>query len=365
MAAPSTPTGLTVDLTASNAVKLSWDNVADETGFHLWKSYDGGTTFESIADITEDTLTWYDSDCGASTQYYYKISAYNADGESALSASVNTTTLAKSAEDSFWSDLKRGYDKNAIYRRETVTRYGQRSTASMLVEDNATAADEVPAYSQIPSAIPPADGTYVVLSDEGGLSDFRILTEGTGITITDGGAGTTVTISLTEVEKEFLIPLDALGRGATAPTLVRLGSYAGYEYDIGDDSHFSFEVPSEWKTNTDIKVGLHWYCNEAYALNSGEVRWQGIYACTPEGGGETVDAPTHTATVNTGDVNIPATAKHLVESYLTIPAASIAAHDVIGVLLSRVALGAGNNPTAKPTIISVEISFTADKLGES
>ena len=197
MPAPATPAGLAVDQTASNAVKLSWDNVADETGFHLWKSYDSEVTYESIADIPADTLVWYDMDCGPSIQYYYKISAYNADGESALSASVNTTTLAKSAKDSFWADRKRGYDSNALYRRETTTKRGQRSTGSMLVEQNATDADEVPAFSQLPSAIPPTNASYIVQSAPvSGLSDYRIAAAGDAITLTDGGAQNNLTIAV-------------------------------------------------------------------------------------------------------------------------------------------------------------------------
>jgi len=158
-------------------------------------------------------------------------------------------------------------------------------------------------------------------------------------------------------DRELNISLDALGRGATAPALVRLGSYAGYEYDIDDDSHFSFEVPSDWGGG-DIDIAFHWYCNEAYALNSGKVRWKAVVACTPEGGGEALDAPTHTETAYTADTNIPATAKYLIESEIEIPAAKLAAHDVVGVLFSRCALaGVASPPTAKPTIVGLEIEY--------
>ena len=165
-------------------------------------------------------------------------------------------------------------------------------------------------------------------------------------------------------EKEIELPLSGIGRGATAPTLVRIGSYTGYEFDIGDDGYFEFEVPNEWNGTTDIKIGLHWYCDEDYVTNSGEVQWQGIYACTPERSTEPLDAPTHTDTVVSGDVNIPATAKYLEETYLTIPAAALAYHDIVGVLISRIALVAGANPTAKPTIVSAEVSYYSNKLGE-
>lgn len=42
----------------------------------------------------------------------------------------------------------------------------------------------------------PTDATYVTLSSNGSLSGERVLTAGTGITITDGGANSTVTVSL-------------------------------------------------------------------------------------------------------------------------------------------------------------------------
>ena len=63
-------------------------------------------------------------------------------------------------------------------------------------------------------------------------------------------------------------------------------------------------------------------------------------------------------------MDLPITAKHLEETYLVIPAAALALHDIVGILVSRIALVAGSNPTAKPTIVSAEVSFYANKLGE-
>ena len=42
----------------------------------------------------------------------------------------------------------------------------------------------------------PTDASYVVLSLDGDLTDERVLTAGTGITLTDGGAGSTVTVAV-------------------------------------------------------------------------------------------------------------------------------------------------------------------------
>ena len=53
--------------------------------------------------------------------------------------------------------------------------------------------------------------------------------------------------------------------------------------------------------------------------------------------------------------------------YLTIPATSIAAHDIIGLTLSRIAIDDGNDPTGvnHPYIVSAEVSYIANKLGEA
>lgn len=44
----------------------------------------------------------------------------------------------------------------------------------------------------------PGDATYVTLSTNGTLTDERVLTAGSGISITDGGAGSTVTLATTD-----------------------------------------------------------------------------------------------------------------------------------------------------------------------
>lgn len=43
----------------------------------------------------------------------------------------------------------------------------------------------------------PTNAQYVVLTTNGTLTNERVLTAGTGISITDGGAGSTVTIEAT------------------------------------------------------------------------------------------------------------------------------------------------------------------------
>lgn len=178
-----------------------------------------------------------------------------------------------------------------------------------------------------------------------------------------GDDGTQTMAGTARVTKDIDIPLTGFGKGVAAPATVYLGNYIGYEYSIDDTAYYSTEVPYDWDTTSDLLVEIHWYINEAYATApNGEVRWNMLYTATKEDSSEAVDAGT--TTVDGGDENIPATAKYLVHTELTIPAAALQAHDVIGLQIKRVALAGGNNPTAKPTLVGALIEYTSNKLGE-
>ena len=118
MAAPATPSNLTIDKVGSNAIYISWDNVTGELGFNIYRSEDDITyVIQEIIDV--DVLTYWDGLVDPSTTYYYKVAAYNADGISALSSAVSDTTLAKDNE-----TLDRStqgpfpYDQNSLYRND-------------------------------------------------------------------------------------------------------------------------------------------------------------------------------------------------------------------------------------------------------
>jgi len=150
-----------------------------------------------------------------------------------------------------------------------------------------------------------------------------------------------------------------LGKGSTAPAQVVLGNYTGWEYDINDDSVISLELPHDLDPTQDVMIDFGWYINEAYATANAEVNFQLDWSLTPHDNTEAVDAPTHSGTVTTGDINIPATAKYLQHtSSFTIAAANITANDHLGITFSRIALVGGVNPTAKPTVVGIEIEYT-------
>ena len=167
------------------------------------------------------------------------------------------------------------------------------------------------------------------------------------------------------VEHEVAFSLAGIGKGASAPTLVRLGNSVGWAFGISDDGYLSFEVPVSWDSSTGIKIMIHTYVNEAFAVAEGEMRWQGTWSAVPEDGLEPIDGATHTGTLDSGDVNVPAAAKGLLEVDVgVIAAGSLAEHDVVSILLSRIAVNDGNDVTAEPVITEAEYEWYANKHGE-
>ena len=150
------------------------------------------------------------------------------------------------------------------------------------------------------------------------------------------------------------------GKGATAPTQVTVGNYNGWTFTIGDDSVFNIELPHNMDSSQNIEVHITWAINEAYATANGEIQWQVDWSLVPHDKTETLTAPTHTGTLTSGDIDIPATAYAVDHVVFTIPAANVADLDTLGVTFSRIALVGGVNPTAEPTIIAAHLEYTTN-----
>ena len=167
-------------------------------------------------------------------------------------------------------------------------------------------------------------------------------------------------------KREIEIEATSLSPGSTGPDATILGNYLGYSYDIGDDSVADFELPYDWASSTDLEVKIYWYINEAYGTGDGEVQWRIQWSAMPKDESEAIDSPTHTGTIDYGDQDIPATAKFLTRTSAgTIAGTSLSAGDFIGLTIDRIALDGGNNPTADPVIVRLEIEYTSNVLGEA
>jgi hypothetical protein len=88
---PAAPNTLTATATGTT-IDLTWVDVAtNETGYKIERSLDN-VTFAQIGTAAADATTYSDSGLTALTLYYYRVRAYNADGDSAYSNTASDTT---------------------------------------------------------------------------------------------------------------------------------------------------------------------------------------------------------------------------------------------------------------------------------
>jgi len=150
--------------------------------------------------------------------------------------------------------------------------------------------------------------------------------------------------------------------GATPGAGTILGQMYGKAFTINDSHLMSFELPKDMDVtaNPTLRIGLA--INEAYATASGEIQFRAKWAANPMDDTEDIIVPGATGTLDSGDVNIPSVALH--GTTLTIGTiAGLAAGDLLGVELSRIALVGGTDPTAEPVVYQLVFEYTSDRLG--
>ncbi len=88
------PSNLTAKAVSTSEINLAWtDNSSNETKFNLQRSTDG-INFAVIASPGANVTTYSDKLLAASTRYYYRVRAVNADSASVFSNKASATTLA-------------------------------------------------------------------------------------------------------------------------------------------------------------------------------------------------------------------------------------------------------------------------------
>lgn len=166
-------------------------------------------------------------------------------------------------------------------------------------------------------------------------------------------------------KRRIRVPIFGLGKAVAAPVDTYVGNYMGYAFDINDIVYLTQGIPYRWDELTVMDANIIWAINEAYALQNAEVKWQIDWSATPKDDGEAIDAPPHTGTITTGDVNISATAYYLISSaFNSVPAANFEINNLLGIKLLRVALDDGVNPIADPIALELELIMTFNSLGE-
>lgn len=86
---------LSATAVSSSRINLSWsDNSSNEDGFRIERKTDISGTYSQIASTKPNITSYSNTDLAVSTTYYYRVSAYNTNGNSAYSNEANATTSA-------------------------------------------------------------------------------------------------------------------------------------------------------------------------------------------------------------------------------------------------------------------------------
>ena len=89
---PTAPSGLTGTATSSTEVRLDWvDNSGNESGFRIERASDG-VNFDLVATVGSNVRTYTNTGLSPSTDYTFRVLAYNSAGESNYSNTVAVKT---------------------------------------------------------------------------------------------------------------------------------------------------------------------------------------------------------------------------------------------------------------------------------
>jgi fibronectin type 3 domain-containing protein len=95
LALPAAPSNLTATAVSAFQINLSWtsNSGGSEQGFKIYKSTDGGVTFNFSAAVGPGVTSYSSTSLTASTTYYYWVRSYNAAGTSVPSNTAGATTM--------------------------------------------------------------------------------------------------------------------------------------------------------------------------------------------------------------------------------------------------------------------------------
>lgn len=98
LSVPPAPSDLSATATSSSKITLTWmDNSSNELGYKIERKVGASGTFAEIANVGANETGYFDAGLSASTNYYYRVRAYNAAGNSPYSDEASASTQAPMA----------------------------------------------------------------------------------------------------------------------------------------------------------------------------------------------------------------------------------------------------------------------------
>lgn len=112
--APTGPASLTISHGPANTIILQWADVANETGYEVWRMHQPGETrFGKFATTGQNNNAYVNSSLTVGAKVWYKVRAKNSDGYSPWSPIMATTVSPRN--DGEWLKIKRmRFSKSAL-----------------------------------------------------------------------------------------------------------------------------------------------------------------------------------------------------------------------------------------------------------
>jgi hypothetical protein len=91
---PAAPASMSATAFSSSQINLTWaDSANNETGYRVERSLNGSSGWSTVATLGANSISYNNTGLAASTQYFYRVAAFNSAGDSGF-ASTNATTTA-------------------------------------------------------------------------------------------------------------------------------------------------------------------------------------------------------------------------------------------------------------------------------
>ena len=219
------PTGLAA--TAGNAqVQLIWNPVTGATGYNVKRATTSGGPYTTIATVTGTSFT--DTGRTNGTTYFYVVSAFNANGESANSSQVSATPIAAN------------FTLSANPANLTINRGASGTSAITIPRTGGFSSSVALSASGLPTGV---TATFNPASTTGTSSTLTLAASGTAalgmtsvtVTGTGGGLTRTATLVLTvNAAQDFTLSANpsslTVNQGASAAStlsITRVGGFVG------------------------------------------------------------------------------------------------------------------------------------------
>jgi hypothetical protein len=222
------------------------------------------------------------------------------------------------------------------------------------------------AAENVPYSVDGDGGTWIAVSGKYQNGEFNVegpISFGDSTNYASFASDGELTLHGTARVEQFVESLVPTGKGGSAPAeRVTEEPYLSWTFNIGNDSHQTFEAPYSMDYTDSCKIKVHWYTSADQTDD--EVQWRATWNAIPEAGGEVVNGGG--TQVDSGDVNCP-TQWHIIETLVgTITGNSIAQDDIIGLSIERIAIDDGTGPTISTIhVLSIEFEYYMSRLGEA